>query len=258
MIGAIAGDIIGSVYEFNNIKTKFFPLWSGKCKFTDDSVMTCAVYKAIKEYKTNGGDLENLVVNYMQTIGRKYPYCGYGSNFMQWLLDDTPRPYGSFGNGSAMRVSAAGWLGEDMDDVTALATASAKVTHDHPEGIKGAVAVSQAIFLARLGMEKEQISAHLEQYYDLNFTLDSIRDTYTFNETCQKSVPQAIVAFMESIDFEDAVRNAVSIGGDSDTIAAITGSIAEAYYGVPADIQIKALEYLDADLAEIIRPTLEQ
>ncbi|MCD7805648.1 MAG: ADP-ribosylglycohydrolase family protein [Oscillospiraceae bacterium] len=252
MLGAIIGDIVGSVYEFNNIKTKSFPLFRPDCFFTDDTVMTIAVAEAIM----NGGARDDFIDS-MKKYGRMYPDAGYGGKFRMWLRTDTRKPYGSFGNGSAMRVAPCGWMPE-LEDCRRLARASAEVTHNHPEGIKGALATADAIFLCRQhianGGNPEECRAlvkeHIEKEYgyDMSHTCDEIRPTYEFNETCQETVPQAIVAFLDSTDFEDAIRNAISLGGDSDTLAAITGSIAEAAYGIPDWIREKALGYLDEPL----------
>ncbi len=240
MYGAFIGDIVGSKYEFNNIKTKDFPLFSPGCDYTDDTIMTAAVAKAIvlsrreqEETAQRGRGFQEILVDTMQDFGRRYPYPmgAYGGRFADWLRQKDPKPYGSFGNGSAMRVSPCGLAAVSMEEALALARACAGVTHDHPEGIKGAEAVAAAIFLAKCGRPKEAIRQYIsEHYYDLDFTLDAIRDSYCFNETCQGSVPQAIVAFLESESFEDAIRNIISIGGDSDTTGAITGSIAWIYY----------------------------
>ncbi len=253
MIGAIIGDIVGSIYEFRNIKTKNFSLFDEQCFFTDDSVMTFAVAKALMNC---GGDYSKLTketIICMQSFGRLYPEAGYGSYFRYWIKSSDPQPYNSFGNGSAMRVSPCAYAAETLNEVLMLAKNTAEVTHNHPEGIKGAQATAAAIFLARTGKSITEISEYINNnYYRIDFTLDEIRDTYSFNETCQNSVPQALQAFFESTDFEDAIRNAISIGGDSDTIAAITGSVAEAYYGVPMDIRNKALCFLEDDLTEIL------
>ena len=213
--------------------------------------MTCAVAIAIKEHiiSNKTTDLFKALVREMQRLGRKYPHAGYGGMFSSWLRKSNPKPYNSFGNGSAMRVSATGWYATSLEEAEDLAKASAEVTHNHPEGIKGAQATAASIFLARSHTTIPGIKSYLQKkYYSLNFTLDEIRDTYKFNETCQDTVPQAIVAFLESTDFEDAIRNAISLGGDSDTLAAITGSIAEAYYGVPFEIKETALTFLDDEL----------
>jgi type I restriction enzyme M protein len=252
MLGAFAGDIIGSIYEFNNIKTKEFPLFSNSCFATDDSVMTAAVCNALIAYlqsdKTT--DVHILLSKEMRRLGNMFPNSGYGGSFQQWLRNPQWGPYNSYGNGSAMRVSAAGWLGNTIEEVTELATYSAEVTHNHPEGIKGAVATAVCIFLARKKLPKEEIRKYInEHFYNLDFTLDEIRDSYMFNEICQDTVPQAIEAFLEGNDFEDAIRNAISIGGDSDTIGAITGSIAEAYWEIPEEIKKYVLFFLPIELA---------
>ncbi len=249
MIGAIIGDIVGSVYEWDHIKTKDFPFFRPDCFFTDDTVMTCAVYRALRKFKEGGtANPHRTLVETMRTFGRSYPGRGYGGRFRVWLSSEDPRPYNSFGNGSAMRVSAAGFLAESLNEARTLARISAEVTHDHPEGIKGAVATAEGIFLGRSGASLAEIRSALSAYYDLDFTLDAIRPGYEFDETCQGTVPQAIVAFLESDGFEDAVRNAISLGGDSDTLAAITGSLAEGFYGVPEALRQQAMAFLDAPL----------
>lgn len=242
MYGAFIGDIVGSKYEFHNIKTKQFPLFSQGCDYTDDTIMTVAVAKAIllsrreQIHKSeNGKPFQDFLIETMQDFGRRYPNPAgsYGGSFSKWLREENPKPYGSYGNGAAMRVSPCGLAAVMLDEALALARASASVTHDHPEGIKGAQAVSAAIFLAKIGHSKDDIRQYItENFYDLDFTLDSIRANYRFDESCQGTVPQAIIAFLESESYEDAIRNAVSIGGDSDTLAAITGSIAWVYYAV--------------------------
>lgn len=253
MIGAIIGDIVGSRFEWNNIKTKDFELFTAGCFFTDDSVMTIAVADALIRANGNIDVLSEYAVESMQLIGRPFPDCGYGGSFYHWMYSDNPKPYGSYGNGAAMRVSACGFAAKSLEEAKALSKAVTEVTHNHPEGIKGAEATAVSIYLARSGCSIEEIQQHIStKYYPMDFTLDEIRDTYEFNETCQDTVPQALKAFFESLDFEDAIRNAISIGGDSDTLAAITGGIAEAYYGVPQDIKDKALEYLDEDLLQIV------
>ena len=239
MYGAILGDIIGSPFEFDRgDKTKNFDLFSKGCDFTDDSVMTIAVGEALLAVGTQATvkEIEEAVVTNMQDWGKRYPYAGYGGRFRYWLRERNPKPYGSYGNGSAMRVSAAGWLYDSMERTREVARATANVTHNHPEGIKGAEATAGAIYLARSGSSKEEIKEYIERefHYNLDRTLDEIRPGYHMDETCQRTVPEAIIAFLESKDFEDAIRNAVSLGGDTDTLGAITGSIAEAFYGIPA------------------------
>lgn len=236
MYGAMIGDIVGSKYEFHNIKTKDFLLFSPDCDFTDDTIMTVAVAKALlRRREEPGKPFSELLIAEMQALGRQYPYPtgAYGGNFAQWLRQENPKPYGSYGNGSAMRVSPCGLIAETLEETLQLARDSAIVSHDHPEGIKGAEAVAAAVFLAKRGETKAEIRRYIcENYYDLNFTLDAIRASYRFDGSCQGSVPQAIVAFLESESFEDAIRNVISIGGDCDTTGAITGSIAWTYYAV--------------------------
>lgn len=273
MFGAFIGDIVGSKYEFNNIKTKRFPLFSQGCDYTDDTIMTVAVAKAIMlsraeqyEKNENGKGFQEYLVEIMQDFGRRYPNPtgAYGGSFAKWLHQSKPKPYGSYGNGSAMRVSPCGLAAVTMDEALALARASACITHNHPEGIKGAEAVSAAIFMAKCGKSKEEIRQYIgEHYYNLDFTLASIRDSYKFDGSCQGSVPQAIVAFLESENFEDAIRNVISIGGDCDTTGAITGSIAWIYYAgygnwvtncfdVPMQtIKTQAMEYLPKEFIDI-------
>ncbi len=259
MFGAILGDIVGSPYErpANNILTKDFPLFSERSRFTDDTVMTLAVADAFLEigYSTEELSIRETLIRSMQRFGRRHPDAGYGKHFAQWLISPRPHPYGSYGNGSAMRVSSVGWLFHDLAKVRQMARLSADVTHDHPEGIKGAEAVASAIFLARTGHSKEEIREHIESRfkYDLSRTVDEIRPTYTFQLSCMESVPEAITAFLDGNDFEDVLRTAVSLGGDSDTIAAIAGSIAEAYYGVPDFLKKECYEYLTDDLADVLR-----
>ena len=276
MLGAIIGDIVGSVYEWHNIKTKDFPLFREDCFFTDDTVMTCAVAEAVM----NGGEKDDFI-DAMKKYGRMYPDAGYGGNFGRWLFSDDREPYNSFGNGSAMRVSPCAWVwncgftartGMFPSNAYAMTQLSAEVTHNHPEGIRGAMATADAIFMCRYyfggyhGEDESPINDDpaeckkrikeriMKDYgYDLTKTLDEIRPTYRFNETCQHTVPQAIIAFLESTDFEDAIRNAISLGGDSDTLAAITGSIAEAAYGIPEWIKQKAISYLDEPLKDVLK-----
>ena len=259
MIGAIIGDIIGSPYEFtsHNYKAKNFPLFSARSRFTDDTVMTVAVAEALMN--TIGGTdeaIKTAVVKSMQKWGKRYPHAGYGMRFSQWLCKKDPVPYYSFGNGSAMRVSSVAWLYDTLEDVRRVARLTAEVTHNHPEGIKGAEAVASAIFLAQKGHTKDEIRRYIEEEfsYDFSRTCDDIRPKYRMDESCQGSVPEAITAFFEGTDYEDVIRTAVSIGGDSDTIACIAGSIAEAFYGVPESLHNTAMELLldtGADLAAV-------
>lgn len=253
MYGAMVGDTIGSIYEWSNIKTKKFPLFWHNCFPTDDSYMTIAVGIACMRYVEEcGRDLDAFrrqVIAEMHRLGSIYPHKGYGGGFKKWLLLESQEPYYSCGNGSAMRVSPCGWVCDTLEETLALAEASADVTHNHPEGIKGAKATAAAIFLARTGHSRAEIRAHIrENYYPLDKTLKEIRPVYVFDGTCQGTVPEAIEAFLESVSFEDAIRNAISLGGDSDTLAAITGSIAEAYYGVPKGIRDALQKFMDRDM----------
>lgn len=271
MLGAIIGDIVGSIYEQNPIKTTTFPLFQKGCTFTDDTVMTCAVAEAIMK----GGTRDHFI-DTMKKYGRKYPNAGYGSRFKTWLFSDERKPYGSFGNGSAMRVSPCAWV-VDMKafskrkqlspEELALIKRSADVTHNHPEGIKGALAIAEGIVFNREAFRHKDLGGSFsskeakvylqktieERYgYDLSLSLDEIRPSYSFDSTSQGSVPQAIRAFLESDSFEEAIRNAVSLGGDSDTLAAMAGSLAEAAYGIPDEIKTEGLSYLDDELKDVL------
>lgn len=255
MLGAIAGDIIGSIYKFNNIKTKDFPLFDEKCTFTDDTVLTIAVAEVILNADTFPDNTKYIdqfqYIRNFKLYYSEYPEVGYGNKFRAWAKSSSTEPYNSWGNGSAMRVSPIASAFDDLNTVLQEAQSSAGVTHNHPEGIKGAEATAAAIFLARTGYDKDSIKSYIQSSfgYDLKPTLDEIRPHYEFNDSCSGSVPQAITAFLESTDFEDAIRNAISIGGDSDTIACITGSIAEAFYGgVPPEIAEWVLSKLDDQL----------
>jgi ADP-ribosylglycohydrolase len=266
IIGAIAGDIIGSVYEWHNVKTVDFKLYSHKSTFTDDSVLTLATMDAILNKR-------NYAENY-QLFGRNYPHRGYGGNFSSWIYSENPEPYNSWGNGSAMRVSPVGWYGNSIEEVMAEAQKSAEVTHNHPEGIKGAQSTAAAIYLARIGKTKaaescmERIGKRkkkIKKYimgtfqYNLKRKIDDIRPNYKFDVSCQGSVPVAIIAFLESTDFESAIRLAISIGGDSDTIACITGGIAEAFYKtIPEYIIENTLKRLPSELVKIIEDFSEK
>ena len=254
MLGAIVGDIVGSVYEFRPLEGDWenFPLFSEKSRFTDDTVMTVAGAEALRRGYGKDG-LHDLFIDSMHTFGRTWLTAGYGQKFYRWLTRRQRDPYNSFGNGSAMRVSPVGWVAKSLEEAERLAAISAGVTHNHPEGIKGAQAVAGAIFLARSGARREHILRYVtEQHgYDLLRPLAQIRQGYRFDETCQGSVPEAITAFLESRNFEEAVRKAVWLGGDADTQAAIAGSIAEAFYGgVPEPIAKEALARLDEGLYE--------
>ena len=252
MLGAIAGDIIGSIYEARPIKTTRFPLFHPLCRFTDDTVLTVALADSI----LHGTPYVDLLKQYY----RAYPNAGYGGSFHHWAQSEDSRPYNSWGNGSAMRVSPVGFAFGTLEDVLDQAKRSAEVTHDHPEGIKGAQAVASAVFLARTGKTKEQIKSYVETTFDyhLDTPLDVIRPKYEFHVSCQKSVPQAIRAFLESDDYEDAVRKAISLGGDSDTLACMAGGIAQAFYGgVPEEISRRVNEILDDHLGDMTRKFTE-
>ncbi|MDR2772525.1 MAG: ADP-ribosylglycohydrolase family protein [Elusimicrobiota bacterium] len=247
MLGAVAGDIVGSVFEWANVKTTDFDLFSPKSDFTDDSVLTMATMDAL----LNQHDYAKAY----RLFCRKYPHRGYGGGFGRWAYADTQKPYNSWGNGSAMRVSPVGWFGNSLDEVLAEAAKSAEVTHNHPEGIKGAQATAAAVYLARTGSAKTEIKKFITDTfgYKLNRKLDDIRPKYKFDVSCQGSVPEAIIAFLESTDFENAIRLAISIGGDSDTIACITGGIAEAFYqAIPATIIDNVLSRLPPELISLI------
>lgn len=257
MYGAILGDIIGSPFEFDRgDKTKDFKLFSRRSHFTDDSVMTLAVCETLLKVGQDATvkEIEDAVITSMQSWGRRYPHEGYGGYFRRWLTARHPEPYNSFGNGSAMRVSAAGWLYDSLEKTRVVAKATANVTHNHPEGIKGAEATTSAIFMARNGSSKEEIKKYIENefHYDLNRTLDEIRPSFHMDETCQKTVPEAIIAFLEARDFEDAIRNAVSLGGDTDTLGAITGSIAEAYFGISETLISECRNHINKDMRDIV------
>lgn len=251
MLGAIIGDIVGSRFEWHNIKTKDFDFITGDSFKTDDTVMTVAIAKAIMESKDDYSDLGEKAINNMQKLGRLYPGYGYGGHFVEWIYSENPQPYNSWGNGSAMRVSPCGFVAESLEEAEMLAEKVTKVTHNHEEGIKGAVATAKAIFLAREGKSIKEIREYLSDYYKVDFTLDDIRDEYTFDVSCMGTLPVALASFYESTGFEDAIRNAISIGGDSDTIAAITGAIAEAYYGIPDAIKDQAISLLDELMLDI-------
>jgi len=247
IIGAIAGDIIGSVYEWHNVKTIDFKLFRHKSTFTDDSVLTLATMDAILNQR-------NYTESY-QLFGRNYPHRGYGGHFHSWIYSENPEPYNSWGNGSAMRVSPVGWYGNSIEEVMAEAQKSAEVTHNHPEGIKGAQSTAIAIYMARIGKNKEEIKKYIMDtfQYNLERKINDIRPNYEFDVSCQGSVPEAIIAFLESTDFENAIRLAISIGGDSDTIACIAGGIAEAYYKTIPDYIIEnILKLLPNELVKII------
>ncbi len=258
MFGAILGDMIGSPYEFDRgNKTKEFPLFNMHSTFTDDSVMTIAVAEALLNLNETEEDdaVRQAVVRSLQRWGRKYPDAGYGSSFFRWLFfNKNPYPYGSYGNGAAMRVSSVGWLFNTMEETRRHARLSAEVTHNHPEGIKGAEATASAIFLARTGASKEEIRGYVtkEFGYDLSRTCDEIRPFYHHVESCQETVPEAVIAFLEGNDFEDVIRTAVSLGGDCDTLTCIAAGIAEAYYGISDQLKEECRKRLPDDMRKVL------
>lgn len=254
MLGAIIGDIVGSKYEFNNIKTKDFAFFQPDMYFTDDTVMTVAIYDALSSCKGDYSNLSELAIEKMQEYGKRYPASrkiGYGSMFNGWLTLKNPAPYNSFGNGSAMRVSAVAYYSKSLEEVKKLSCAVTSVTHNHKEGIKGAEATAIAIFMALHGASKKEIKEKIEkEYYSLDFDYKKLKKDYFFNETCQGTVPQALYCFLISKSFEDTIRTGVSIGGDSDTLCAIAGSVSEAYYGIPKHIRSEGKIYIDKFLNE--------
>ena len=264
MLGAIVGDIVGSPYEFDENReiahSKVFPLLSEDSRFTDDTVMTLAVADAIMRVMPRRGDsvtpedFRRQVIISMRNFAAKYPSAGYGARFMYWLARPHPQPYNSFGNGSAMRVSPVAWAFDDLETVERFAEISAEVSHNHPEGIKGAQATASAIFMARTGRSKQEIKDYItERYgYNLTRTLDEIRPNYHHVETCQETVPEALTAFLEGEDFEDVTRGAVSLSGDSDTLTAIACSVAEGMYGIPEEIDDMVLPLLDDFLTDVL------
>ena len=264
MLGAIAGDVIGSPFEFDwhreEAHSKKFELVSRRSYATDDSIMTLAVADALMKSIPRRGDsvseekFRSQVILSMQDFGRRYPDAGYGRRFYNWLMDASPKPYGSFGNGSAMRVSPVAWAFDSLEEVERFAKASAEVSHNHPEGIKGAQATAGAVFLARTGKSKDDIREYVttKYDYDLSRTLDEIRPDYWHVESCQETVPEAITAFLESKEFEDAARCAVSLSGDSDTLTAITCSIAEGFYGIPDEICELIMPKLDLFMTDTL------
>ena len=259
MYGAILGDMIGSPYEFdsNNIKTKDFELFSERSEYTDDSVMTIAVAEGLMNCGTDADEetMKKAIVAAMKKYGGRYPFAGYGAKFSMWLHEEEPKPYNSYGNGSAMRVSPAAWLcQDDLRQMLRVSAVTAEVSHNHPEGIKGAQAAASVIFMAIHGVSKEEIKETVAKTfgYDLNRTCDMIRPDYHHVESCQQTVPEAIIAFLEGDSFEDVIRNAVSLGGDSDTLACIAGSMAEAFYGVPENLKQEARDRLPDDLRSVL------
>ena len=254
MIGAIIGDVVGSRFEFQNHLSKKFDFFAPGCEFTDDTVMTCAVAQALLDCDGDYTHLYDKAVSAMQRIGQAFPNAGYGARFVYWVFADKPKPYNSYGNGSAMRISPVGFAATSMEEVRYLAGEVTRVSHNHPEGMKGAEATAAAIFLAREGRSKQEIRRYIEDnYYALDKSVDDYYRKWNGHgaEICQISVPQALTCFLEGEDYEDVIRNCISIGGDSDTIAAIAGGIAEAYFGVPENFRQEVRSYLDPSLVEI-------
>ena len=257
MYGAILGDIIGQPYEFDiEIKSKKFPLFRKSSHFTDDTVMTIAVCEGILNAGLSAGEeeMKASIVKSMEIWGKKYPFAGYGGMFGRWIMQENKEPYKSYGNGSAMRVSSVGWLFDTLERTREVARWSSEVTHNHIEGIKGAESTASVIFLARTGKSKEEIKAFIQKEfgYDLSRTCDQIRPLYLFDSSCQGTCPEAITCFIEGTDFEDVIRNAVSLGGDSDTLAAIAGSMAEAFFEIPEGLKKEALKRTKKDMHEVI------
>ena len=251
MLGALLGDIVGSRFEFNNIKNKYFHLFHSDCSVTDDSVMSVAV----AEMCLNGfiPNVKDGIIRTFKKWGQKYPYAGYGSRFISWVLSDDSNPYYSCGNGSAMRISAIGFYANTEEEVKEYSKAVTEVTHNHPEGLKGAEVTAMCIYMARRGKTKDEIAAYVKQYYNIEFDYEELRKTYIHgDEKCQVTVPQAIYCFLISNDFEDCIRTTISIGGDCDTTSAISGAIAEAYYGIPEEIKEQVKKFIPKDMYEIV------
>ena len=258
MYGAIIGDIIGSRFEFDRgNKSKDFTLFAKNCEFTDDSVMTAAVAEALMEAGPDADEktVKQALIRYMKKWGSDYPDAGYGARFISWVLTDDPEPYGSYGNGSGMRVSPAGWLYNTLERTREVARWTSEVTHNHPEGIKGAESTAAAIFLARNGASKDEIREYLESEfgYDLSRSLDEIRPGYHHVEDCMHTMPEAFECFLESESYEDCIRNVMYIGGDTDTLAAIAGAVAEAFWGIPEDIISQAKAFISEDIEDVVR-----
>ena len=269
LLGGIIGDVAGSRFEFSPIKTKKFKLlvkskdyleptqtykdYKETCHFTDDTITTLAIANALMQSAPSFNNLKTMAIKNLKEFGNKYPYVGYGSKFNFWLKSSNEKPYNSFGNGSAMRISAVPYFAKDINQVKTLTRVVTEITHNHPEGIKGAEAVACCIWWALNGYSRYQIKYFVEQeYYDLNFDYKNLLKTYHHDESCQNSVPQAIYAFVISTSFEDAIKNAIAMGGDADTMACIAGSIAEAYYGLPKKFEKIGLSYLTDDLKEVV------
>lgn len=262
MLGAILGDIIGSPYEHRMVrpmKSKDFPLFGKRCHFTDDTVTTIAVAEALMIGKRDRHGYVTPLRDRLQYWCRQYPNVGFGGLFRKWFMKDHAAPYGSFGNGAAMRVAPAGWVGENLDEAQELAELTAVVSHDHPQAIIGAIAVASAIYLARVGTSKEEIRSYIQDhFYPLDKSVDDIRPTYSFICDTEHSVPEAITCFLESESFEDAIRNAVSLGGDTDTQAAMAGAMAEAYYGIPKELAVTGWNYLPDGMRRVVQDFHDQ
>lgn len=260
MWGAIIGDVVGSRFEFDNLRSKNFDFFTPKCFCTDDTVMSVAVAEALLKHETicdevDADEFKRDLVSAFRKYGRAFPFCGFGNSFFMWVMGDDPAPYNSFGNGSAMRVSPVGWYAQTLDEAEHIAKLTSEVSHNHPEGIKGAVVTAGAIFLARTGKSKDEIKKYIESFeYNLSTSVATYQKTNKFDETCQKTIPVAMRCFLESEDFEDTIRNSISVGGDSDTIACIAGSLAEAFYGVPEELKIQVEPFVDS----FLKPTLKE
>jgi len=251
MLGAIIGDVAGSKYEFSNIRTDKFELLSKGCGFTDDTVCTIANM----DWLLHGDKNDPLsATKYLRKWTRKYPYAGYGGRFFQWVHSENPRPYGSYGNGSAMRISPVAWVADDLNELKKLSDTFTGITHNHPEGLKGALTIATCIYLAIHGSSKQEIKEYaIKQYPEINeLSLNDLRKNYRFDETCQGSVPQAIYCFLNSNDYEDCIKTTISIGGDCDTTSAMSGGIAEAFYGLPDSLKAKARDFLNPEMLEIV------
>ncbi len=258
MLGAIIGDIAGSRFEFDRgDKSRDFEFFTSECEITDDTVMTIAVAEALMDAGLDSGEdkIKEELIASMKKWGKKYPGAGYGGRFRGWVLSDDPKPYGSYGNGSAMRVSPAGWLYETMDRTREVARWTAEITHNHPEGVKGAESLAAAIFLARNGKTKEEIRSYIETEfgYDLSRTLDEIRPTYHHVEDCMRTLPEAFECFLEADSYENTIRNVMYIGGDTDTLAAIAGALAEAFFGIPLVISSYAVRFIPDEIMDVYR-----
>ncbi len=252
MIGAIIGDVVGSRFEWNNHRSREFELFHPDCRCTDDSILSIAVMKALLESEADFSDLSEKAVCWVRKIGNLYPDGWYSRRFKAWLTSDDPEPYGAKTNGAAMRVSACAYAAKDFEEAKRLSRTVTEITHNSPEAVKGAEAVTVAVYMAKTGASKAEIREEIiKNYYPIDFTIDEIRDTYEFDYTCEGSVPHALEAFFESCDFEDAIRTAISLGGDSDTIACIAGAVAGAHYGVPDELREKTLFYMDDTMKEI-------